>query len=118
MNIFERTKAALDTLGIPYGMGTLLTATGVLPDYYLVYNMISGVPGQHADDEEKERNYSIQVTHYSKSGLADLADVDGAMHAAGFMKGAETPIPRDPTTGHYGLAVEYATQATQEPEGS
>jgi hypothetical protein len=114
VTIFARVATALDTLSpaVEYGMGTYLGEDGALPDYYLVYQLISGVPGQHADDEETERNYRIQVTHWKRSGLEDLADVDAAMKAAGGVKSGEHPLARDNDTGHFGLAVDYIFQET------
>ena len=119
MTIYSRVYGALIELGLPVGHGTLLTEGGAeLPDEYLVYQLISGVPEQHADDEEKERSYRIQVSYYSRDGLADLPDVNGAMKAIGGAKSAERDLQRDPDTGHFGLAVDYIFQATEEPEGS
>jgi hypothetical protein len=49
----------------------------------------------------------MQVTVYSRSGLADLPDVDGVMVAAGFARGPQREIPYSFSTRHYGLALEY-----------
>ena len=104
--VFEEVSSALDTLGVPYGMGTYIS-DGELPDQYMVYSLIDGVPSQHANDEETLRTYRVQVSIYDRNGLADLPDVDVAMLAAGFMKGPERQLPRDDESGHYGLAKDY-----------
>lgn len=104
--IFETVKGALDTLGVPYGMGTYL-GTGELPDQYMVYSLVSAVPAQRADDAEAHRSYRVQVSLYDRNGLADLPDVDAAMMAAGFEKGPERQLPHDQESGHYGLAKDF-----------
>jgi len=105
--IFERTATALATLSLPFGHNTYHSADATIPDEYLVYQLISGVGQQHADDEEKSRTHRIQVTIYSKAGLASLPDVDGAMQAAGFTLGPERELPQDIQTGHFILAKDY-----------
>jgi hypothetical protein len=105
-DIFETTKTALDTLSIPFGMGLYL-CDGELPDQYMVFTLIDGVPTQHADDNETERTYRVQVSIFDRNGLADLPDVDVVMLAAGFKKGPERQLPRDPESGHYCLAKDY-----------
>lgn len=105
--IFEQVEDVLDTLtGVSYGMGTYL-CTGELPDRYMVYTLIDGVPSQHADDAETQRTYRVQVDIYDRAGLANLPDVDTAMLAAGFTKGPERGLPRDNDSGHYGLSKDY-----------
>lgn len=104
--IFETVKSALDTLGVSYGMGTYLT-TGDLPDTYLVYTLIDGIPAQSADDAETERRYRVQVSIYARGGLVSIPNVDTAMLAKGFTKGPERELPYDDATGHYGLAKDY-----------
>ena len=108
--IFELVNNALATItpAVPYALAPYLTApTATLPDVYLAYQEIFSQPEQHADDAEKERSYLVQVSVYSRTGLVSLPDVDGAMIAAGFIKGAERQLIKDPETGHYGLALEY-----------
>jgi len=105
--IFEQAADALETLSVPYGQDTYLAADGSLPDTYLVYAMVDGVPAQHADDAETEREYRIQVSLYSRDGLVSLPDVDAAMTAAGFTRGPERNLPYNPDTGHFGLAKDY-----------
>ncbi|MGA2488783.1 MAG: hypothetical protein ABSF99_01155 [Anaerolineales bacterium] len=104
--IFEATATALATLHIPYGMNNYLS-TGELPDQYIVYTVVTGVPAQHADNAETKRTYRVQVTIYSRGGLVSIPDVDAAMLAAGFTKGPERQLPGDPETGHYSLAKDY-----------
>jgi hypothetical protein len=105
--IFEAVATALDSVtGVPYGMDTYMS-TEELPDQYMVYNLIDGVAGQHADDAETLRAYRVQINIYDRAGLADLPDVDAAMLAAGFTKGPERPLPYNAGTGHYGLAKDY-----------
>ena len=105
--IFEITKTALDTItpAVPNALAPYLAAT--LPDTYIVYQLINGSPAQHADDAETERENLVQVTVWDRTGLAVLPDFDGAMRTAGFMKGRERQLPKDPQTGHYGLAKEF-----------
>lgn len=104
--IFERVEAALATLSpaVPFAMGDYL---GDLPDTYIVYTLIDGVPGQHADNIETIRNYRVQVSIMDVTGLVVLPNVDAVMTAAGFQKGPERPLPKDQDTSHYGLAKDY-----------
>lgn len=104
--IFEKAKTALDTLSpaVPFAQDVFL---GELPDTYLVYSLVDDVASQHADNEETERFYRIQVSQYSRNGLVSLPDVDGAMKAAGFKKSNRVKLPYDPDTGHFGLATDY-----------
>jgi hypothetical protein len=113
--IFERVKTALNTItpAVPHKVAPY-KATGELPDQYLAYQLITGTPEQHADDEEKERSYSIQISIFSRGGLVALPDVDTAMIAAGFQKGPERQLPQDRETGHYGLAKDYSYLQTKE----
>ena len=104
--VFEQVEDALDTLSIPYGMDTYLSSAE-LPNQYMAYSLIDGVPSQHADDAETQRTYRVQVSIYDRNGLANLPDVDTAMLAAGFTKGPERQLPRDNESGHYGLAKDY-----------
>jgi len=106
--IFELVATALNALSptVPYGLGTYL-CDGELPDQYLAYSLIDGVPEQHADNVEKHRSYRVQVSIFSRSGLAVLPGVDAAMLAAGFTKGPEHQLDRDDESGHYGLAKDY-----------
>ena len=105
--IFERVNDALDTLNpaVPFAMDRFIGEP--LPDEYIVYQLITGVPGQHADNVETQRRYRVQVNILRRAGLAVLPDVDGAMTAAGFQRGPERSLPKDDETSHYGLAKDY-----------
>jgi hypothetical protein len=105
--IFEVTADALATLTpVPFGHNTYHSPDGSIPDLYLAYQTW-GTPEEHADDAEVSRTYRVQVTILSKTGLASLPDVDGAMLAAGFTIGPERELPQDISSGHYILAKDY-----------
>ena len=105
-NIFEITNTALAAISPPvtFAMDELI---GTLPDTYIVYTLIDGVPEDHADNVEIARTYRIQVSIMNKDGLASLPNVDTPMLAAGFVLGPERELPKDSTTSHYGLAKDY-----------
>lgn len=106
--VFERVAAALLTTGVPFANGQYIAASGQpLPDVFMTYILVADRPAQHADNGERSRTSRVQVSTYSRLGLADLPDVKAAMCAAGFMAGARYQIPYDRDTGHYGLASEY-----------
>jgi hypothetical protein len=108
--IFERTKSALVSLSpaIPYALGQYLTARSAdLPDTFIVYTLISGVPEQHAENAETQRGYRVQISIYARGGLVTLPNMDTAMLAQGFIKGPERQLPYDPETRHFGLAKDY-----------
>jgi hypothetical protein len=103
------TAAALATLApLPYARNTYMKSpAGALPDAYLVYQEISDVPEQHADNQETSRTYRVQVSYYDRSGLESVPDINGAMRAAGFTLGPGRELPRDQETGHFGVARDY-----------
>lgn len=106
--IWERTDSALSQLGVPYAASKLQIGTGEdYPDLFMVYFSLPSTPDQYADDRETLRSYMMQVNIFSRDGLINLPDVDGAMIAAGFTKGREIEIPLDEETGHFGLGTEY-----------
>ncbi len=108
--IFQRVNDALATLSpaIPFGMDTYQqTGSSALPSQYITYQLVNGVPAQHADNAETERGYRVQVNIMSTTGLAVLPDVNTVMVAAGFTKGPERPLPKNDATGHYVLAKDY-----------
>ncbi|OGO35670.1 MAG: hypothetical protein A2W35_05360 [Chloroflexi bacterium RBG_16_57_11] len=108
MTIWELVEEALADLGMPVAANAMIQETGEqLPDQYLVYFLVSSPPELHADDVEVMRSYRIQVSVYSRSGLADLPDVDGAMTVVGFSRGPQRELPYNILTRHYGLALEY-----------
>lgn len=106
--IWERVVSALAPLGVPLAASQMLVGSGEsLPDLYLVYFLIDSPPLQHADNAEQLRNQRMQVSAYSRRGLAVLPDIAGAMTAAGFTHGPDRELPFDPITRHYGLAMEF-----------
>ena len=107
MTIWETTAAALASLDIAMGADSYISTT--LPDQYIVYSLVDGVPAQHADDAELSREYRVQISFYSRGGLqdADLTAITAAMTAAGFAHGPDTPLPYTPATRHFGLALDF-----------
>lgn len=108
--IFERVNAALSSLSpaVPYAMDTYLSESGgTLPNQFIVYQLIDGVPTAHYDNEETHRSYRVQVSIASKTGLVSLPNVNAAMLAQGFKKGPERTLPKDQETGHYVLAKDF-----------
>lgn len=116
MTIFERVRDALAALvpPVPYALEPFLTADGSLPVTYITYLLVEGSPELHADDEEQERGYLVQLSLRSVDGLANLPDVNTVMQAAGFVPGREHQLPKDPNTGHFGLAKEFSYLQTKE----
>lgn len=107
-SIFARVYNALVTLGWPLALDAYLTANNAdLPDAYLVYSLITSTAAQSADDVETLRTYLVQVTYWNRSGLSSPPNTDEAMTLAGFRKSDQRQLPRDPDTGHYGLATDY-----------
>jgi len=108
MTIWERVKTALTGLGVTMAENTLILDTGIpFPDTYLVYQMISNPAVQDADDEEFLRGYRVQVSYYSRSGLAVVPDIDGAMKTAGFTRLPGRELPYNEKSRHFGLALDY-----------
>jgi hypothetical protein len=106
--IFARVATALATLTpLPFAMGRMLMTSGDLPDQYLTYQLVTANPALHLEDREAARAYTIQVSIFSRAGLAVLPDVDGAMTAAGFTKGNWRELPQDAQSKHYHLAKDY-----------
>jgi hypothetical protein len=110
MSIWETTAAALTSLGLPLAASAMIVATGAeLPDSYLVYQMISNPPALHADNLEELRWYRIQVSVYSRNGLAAIpAQVETAMLAAGYTRLEGRELPYNPQTRHFGCAMDFA----------
>lgn len=108
-SVLTLAKSALDTLSptVPHALDVMLTESADLPDVYIVFFEVTGVPQQHADNAETQRTFRVQVSIYSRSGLASLPDVDTAMLAAGFRRGPERQLPYDADTRHHGLAKDY-----------
>jgi hypothetical protein len=109
MTIWERTLTALTGLGLPLAANAyIVPSSSQLPDEYIVYFLVSAPPELQADDEVKLRFYRMQVSYYSRSGLAGLPGIEAAMVAAGFAAGPLTEIPYNPASRHFGLALEFA----------
>jgi len=108
-SIWEMTSAALTGLGVSMAAGAYLMATpgGNLPDQYITYQLVDMSPLQHADNEETLRDELVQVTVRSRSGLAGLPDVIGAMTAAGFMFSNGRELEYDPEGRHFGIAFDF-----------
>lgn len=108
LTIFERVTTALNTLSpsVPFALAPY-ASTGSLPDLYLAYQLIDGNAAQHADNLETQRSYLVQISIFSVSGLVGLPDVNSVMLAAGFEKSTERQIPKDPQSGHFGLAKDF-----------
>lgn len=105
--IFERVKSAMDTISPSVSHALAPYEGATLPDTYIVYQLIGGDPAQNADNTEKQRSYTMQVTIWCKAGLINLPDVKTAMVAAGFIPSTERQLPKDRETGHYGLAKDF-----------
>lgn len=106
-SIFARTETALGTITPAVAFALAPYKAASLPDVYMTHQLIVSPPEQHADDGETARSYLVQVTIWSRSGLASLPNVDAAMTAAGFMKADERQLPQDDESGHYGLAKDF-----------
>jgi hypothetical protein len=104
--VFERVKSAMDTLS-PAVPHALAPYEGTLPDLYITYQLTDDSPEQHADDIETARSSEIQISIWSRAGLVSLPNVDAAMVAAGFVYRNGRQLPKDQSTGHYGLAKNY-----------
>lgn len=108
-SVWEETYSALSGLGYALAANVMLSDTaGSLPDEYLVYQVISSPPVLHADHTERIRWYRMQVTAYSRNGLATMPVlVQAAMVAAGFTKSVFRELPYNQETRHFGYAMEF-----------
>ena len=104
--IFERVETALGTISPAVSFASA-PYKGTLPDAYITHQLINSPPEQHADNEETERSYTMQINLWDKANIPSAASVDAAMKAADFHKGDVRQLPQDPQTHHYGQAVEY-----------
>jgi hypothetical protein len=108
MTIWERIKTALTPLGVPMAQNVYQVNSGQdYEDLYLVYSLVVGTPESFADNKEIDRQQLIQVSIYSRDGLAVLPDVESAMLAAGFTAGSERELAFSETTRHFGLAKDF-----------
>lgn len=108
-DIFSLVDTALGTLApVPYAWDEYLTESGAaLPDTYLVVSDVTDQPAMHADNQEVLRFYRIQVSGYSRNGMAALPNTDAAMIGAGFAKSNRVKLPYNNGSGHFGLATDY-----------
>lgn len=111
--IFERVETALGTVSPAISFASA-PYKGTLPNAYVTHQLINSPAEQHADGEETERSYTMQLNFWDKAGIPSTTNVDAAMNAAGFMKSNVRQLPQDAQTHHYGLAVEYVYLDTQE----
>lgn len=104
--IYDRVNTALATLSpaVPFAMNVLM---GTLPDIYITYSVISGVPAQHAENSETARTYRVQVNVMSRTDLVNLPNVNAAMLSNKFTRGPERELPKDSSSDHFGLAKDY-----------
>jgi hypothetical protein len=117
VTIWEITQDALDGLGVPVAESVMISSTKVpLPDLYLVYQLIDAPPILHAEDLEVMRYYRMQVTIYSRDGLANLPNVADAMVEAGFTRSSIRELPYNIDTRHYGLAMDFIYTSDSESE--
>jgi len=108
VRIWERVEAALSGLGVDMAANQFMTdSPDDLPDEFIVYQMISDPPEQHADDAETLRVYRVEVSYYSRSGFSGMPDIEAAMLAAGFRRAPAREVPYSPETRHYGLAMDF-----------
>jgi hypothetical protein len=106
--IWERVKTALTSLTCPVFANTYIGASGTeLPDLFVTYFLVTDPPLLHADNEEKERMYSVQINIFNRVGLVGLPDVLTLMKAANFTHGNDVEFPFDEKTGHYGLGMTF-----------
>lgn len=107
--IYARTKTALDTLGLPVAKNQYKPSSGQdLPDEYLVYQLISAPPLEHADDAETMKWYRMQVNLFYRAEGKTSPDIIGAMIAAGFMRADERDLPYNEATRHYGRSLDFS----------
>lgn len=111
--VFERVETALGTISPAVSFASA-PYKGTLPNAYITHQLINSPPEQHADNEETERSYTMQITLWDKTNIPSTDSVDAAMKTAGFEKGDVSQLPQDAQTHHYGLAVEYVYFETQE----
>jgi hypothetical protein len=108
VTIWDRVDTALSGLNVPMAANTYIVESDHdLPDVFLTYLLISSPPAQHADNVEVLRDYTVQVSIWSRDGLVDVPDVVGAMIAAGFTHGNDRELPFSTGSQHFGLALEF-----------
>ncbi len=111
--IFERVETALGTVSPAISFASA-PYKGTLPNAYVTHQLLPSPAAQHADNEETERVYTMQLNFWDKAGIPSTTNVDAAMKAAGFHKSDVRQLPQDQQSHHYGLAVEYVYIESQE----
>ena len=108
MTIWERVLSTLTPLGLPLAANAMIVASeSERPDVYIVYFVVTDAAAQHADNLEKHRSTTVQITYYDRAGLAGMPDINGAMTAAGFMAGPRRELPYNQQTRHFGYAMDF-----------
>lgn len=117
MTVWELTDLALSGIGVPYAANSMVLKTGDdLPDVFIVYQLISSPPIAHAENIEIMRYYRMQLSIFSRNGLANIPNVTARMVSAGFTRGPITELPYNGETGHFGLAFEFIYTSDSEEE--
>ena len=110
MTIWERVVTALTPLNLPLAESVmLLNGSNQLPDVYLVFFVVASPAAQHADNVEKERTQTVQVTYYNRAGLAGMPEISAAMAVDGFLAGPQRELPYNQQTRHFGYALDFVT---------
>lgn len=82
MSFNNFVKSVLDPIGVPV---FYITYTGTASQY-IVFNEWN-IPALHADDQEKQTDYTVQVDVFSTGNFISLVDqVKDRMTAAGFIR--------------------------------
>ena len=76
--IFEQVETALGTISPAVSFASA-PYKGTLPDAYITHQLINSSPEQHADNEETERSYTIQLNFWDKANIPSTASADAAM---------------------------------------
>lgn len=108
MTIWERIVSALTGLGKTMAANVLIVASEAnRPDEYLVYTMITSPAELFADNVEKGRSWTVQISYYNRAGLTGMPNISGAMAAAGFIPSAQREVPYNQQTRHFGYALDF-----------
>ena len=120
--IWELVENTLSALGLPTlsaAANQMILASGeTLPDQFLVYQLISAPPLQHADDRETMRIWRVQVSIFDRNGLSNLPDVTGVMVEAGFTRGPMRELEYDKNKRHFGLGMDFQITSDEEESDS
>lgn len=108
MTIWERVLTTLTPLGLPMAANAMIVASeSERPDAYIVYFVVTDAAAQHADNIERHRSTTVQISYYNRAGLAGMPDIPGVMTAAGFMGGSRRELPYNQQTRHFGYAMDF-----------